>query len=225
MTIIPQEEFTEEDKIFIEQFKKLVGKDEKGIRDDLDTIFKKMEFDPELTVSIELHTGIMDSSFVGLKISMIGKSDNTTYVIKPISGGYSFKATKNKDQIFDLKYTKSKGATSTTRTTTHKLSGTVYNGKTAKNINSTLEIIENVVVDVREVKVKDSIKVANMGVEDINTIITNLDKYPKLKALLTPYIDQYTSSLIPSTECDPESTDCISVEGEETPVDNIEPTE
>ena len=201
-------EILEEDPVFLEQYKKLTGKDDKAIRDDFDLKLKSIEFDPSLTVNIELHTGIFKSEFIGLKVALTKGDTTEVYTIKPITGGYSIKSTKNKDQVLDLKYTKTKGMTSTTRTTTHNLSGSIYDGKVARNINGTIEINENVVVDVQEVKVKDSIKLTNMTEEDFNTIYTNLDKYSKLKSLVVPTIEQY-QQLTPQDNCSPDMN-CIS---------------
>lgn len=204
-------EILEEDQAFLEQYRKLTGKDDKAIRDDLELKLKEMAFDSELTVNVELHTGIFKSEFIGLKVALVKGDTTEVYTIKPITGGYSIKSTKNKNQMLDLKYTKTKGMTSTTRTTTHNISGSIYDGKVARNINGTLEINENVVVDVQEVKVKDSIKLTNMTEEDYNTILTNLDKYSKLKSLIAPTIDQYRQSLVPKDNCSP-GMNCVSLD-------------
>ena len=208
-----------EDMVFMEQYKKLIGKDEKIIKEDFDAQLKEMEFDSNLTVNLELHTGVFDSSFVGLKVSLVSGSDTEIYILKPITNGYSIKSTKNKDQVLDLKYTKTKGVTSTTRSTTHNVSGSVYDGKIARNINATFEVNENVVVDVKEVKVKDSVKVTNLTEEDFGMMITNLDKYSKLKSIVVPSLESLQSQISMSDNCSPDMN-CSSNETEDTTVSN-----
>ena len=202
-------EMLSEDPVFLEQYTKLSGKDEKAAKEQIESLAKNMTFDSSLVVNAELHTGIFDSSFIGLKISLVKGDTTEVYIIKPITGGYSIKSTKNKDQVLDLKYTKTKGVTSTTRSTTHNLSGSIFDGKTARNINCSIEINENVVVDVKEVKVKDSVKITNLTEEDYGTIITNLDKYSKLKSIIAPEIDTYRTSLTMQDNCSPDMN-CIS---------------
>ena len=196
-----------------------------------------MKFDSDKTILIELHTALFKSKFIGLKVVVTGTNLNDSYIIKPIANGYSIKETKNSNQVLDIRYIKTKGATSTTRTTTRAISGTVYDGKVAKNIDISLEISSNVVVDIKDVKVKDSVKFTNLTEEDFNNFELRLDKYPKLKTIFAPTIETYKTIVLSSKtgECNGVDTNCTSdpmlnegptentPEGEQTPQDT--PTE
>jgi hypothetical protein len=50
-----------------------------------------------------------------------------------------------------------------------------------------------------------------MTEEDFNTILTNLDKYSKLKSLIAPTIDQYRQTLVPKDNCSP-GMNCVSLD-------------
>lgn len=212
----------EENPTFTEQVGKITGKDAKGIRDELDMILKNMKFDSDKTILIELHTALFKSKFIGLKVVVTGTNLNDSYIIKPIANGYSIKETKNSNQVLDIRYIKTKGATSTTRTTTRAISGTVYDGKVAKNIDISLEISSNVVVDIKDVKVKDSVKFTNLTEEDFNNFELRLDKYPKLKTIFAPTIETYKTFVLSSKtgECNGVDTNCTS-----DPMLNEGPTE
>jgi len=207
-----------EDQAFIEQLSLLTGEDETAINSDLHDLINKFENSGDSTYTVEFHTGIFNKDFYGIKIVKKG-SENSNITIKMTSNGYKVRMIKDNNQLFDITYSKSKGTSSTSDTTKHSISGSVFYDNVASNIDVQFDVVEFKKVEVPDIKVKDSVNVKNLTTEDISTIISKLDQYPKLKSLLTPSLEGIISMITPSQQ-DP-MTGCSSFDDQSKCIDPI----
>ena len=215
------------DQNFMMQLKALTGKDEKELTSDISDWTASLNPDNNDTYVIEFHTGIWKSEFYGMKIISTG-SKNRTVTIKVLSNGYVIRCMEDNNQVLDLTYTKQKGATSTSFNTTYSVSGSVFYDNVASNIDIKFELSEYVKVEVPEIKVKDSVNLINVTEEDVNTIITKFDQYPKLKTLVTDPIQKYfNQSSQPESKCEEIDGElkCIQIEETQPTEEDQQPTE
>lgn len=196
---------------FMMQYEALTGNDENRIISDFNDYVNDIKYDPNLTYTIEFHSGIFKSEFYGMKITITGNDSTRIITIKTVSNGYKIKCVENGNQLLDLTYTKKKGKTSVANNTYYSISGSVFYDNQASNIEIKFDLTENMRVEVPDVKVKDSINIKNVTEDDINTIISKFDQYPKLKSLVITPIQEYSQSLVeqPIDNCSPDMN-CIS---------------
>ncbi len=182
----------------LEEFAKISDSTADALKESLQKYLDELEIpDENNDVTFEIITKLMGEKFLGLKL--YAEETKRSIVLYPITNGYKLEAKEDTKNVLDLSYVSTSKRTKETIDKNYKIDAVIYISDVAYNINLELTQKKDINPKVEKVNVRESVNVAYLTLEDVQTIRNNLANFGELGMALAQQLD----TLLPSPEVDP----------------------